>query len=161
MYIYISFGSSHNHTVCGKVFNQNTVCRIKCNSHSEGRELAVNVFGLKFCTSYESPQAEEYAKKYGWEIVDLPTEDIKSWGEALIKAATGGANLDNHHRLMPVGSIIFAESGEPNFYRIEVNESDHSYWLAVIQLTGELLHETQLEIMRRFVASIQHSGEEV
>jgi hypothetical protein len=54
MKIYITFGQSHKHTVNGILFDHNTIASIECKTHSDGRDIAFQLFGEKFCTSYEN-----------------------------------------------------------------------------------------------------------
>ena len=103
MFIYISFGYGHYHVINGVEFDKETLCKIECQSHNQGRDIAINAFGLAFCTSYESPVAEQLAKHYNWKIVDLP--DPKSWGGAMLRAATKDPNPET-----PVGESL--DSGE-------------------------------------------------
>ena len=54
MKIYITFGQAHKHTVNGVLFDRDTVASIECENHSDGRDIAFQLFGEKFCTSYEN-----------------------------------------------------------------------------------------------------------
>ena len=53
MNIYVTFGQVHRHVVNGKVFDKDCVAVIKAETHREGREIAVKVFGDEFFTTYD------------------------------------------------------------------------------------------------------------
>ncbi len=53
MNIIITFGQGHAHHVNGKLFHPNNVAVIKCESHTEGREIAFEAFGPKWCFSHD------------------------------------------------------------------------------------------------------------
>jgi hypothetical protein len=53
--IYITFGQSHYHELdCGIKCHPNMVLEIKGVSHQKGRDIAFNLFGRKFFTTYAS-----------------------------------------------------------------------------------------------------------
>lgn len=52
MNIYITFGQVHTHRVNNQTFDCNSVALIVANTHEEGRQRAVEAFGLKFCRSF-------------------------------------------------------------------------------------------------------------
>ena len=71
-YYYISFGVNHNHRIGSKLFNVNTICAIKAESHLKAREIAFKAFGPEFCTSYnEIPNFRVPVK-----ITDLTEDEI-------------------------------------------------------------------------------------
>ena len=49
---YVTFGSNHTHSVIGKTLDNNCVAVIKSEGSSEGREMAFELFGPKFCMEY-------------------------------------------------------------------------------------------------------------
>lgn len=53
MNIYISFGGGHTHTINGTLFDHNCLALVKCDSHTQAREIAFEAFGNKFFTSYD------------------------------------------------------------------------------------------------------------
>lgn len=53
MKIYISFGQIHEHDVNGVTFDKDCLAEIECNNHEHGREIAFDLFGDKWFTSYE------------------------------------------------------------------------------------------------------------
>ena len=52
MKIYITFGQDHIHKVNGITFDRNSVAEIGCKDYGQGREIAFELFGDKFFTSY-------------------------------------------------------------------------------------------------------------
>ena len=54
MKIYITFGQNHAHHVNGVTFNKDSVAEIECKDHYHGRKIAFELFGDKFCTSYDN-----------------------------------------------------------------------------------------------------------
>ena len=59
MKIYITFGQQHTHRVNGVTFDKDLVAIIKCESHSHGREIAMDLFDGVFGTSYTESQVDE------------------------------------------------------------------------------------------------------
>jgi hypothetical protein len=49
---YITFGHGHVHRVNDITFDVYSVAAIKCDSHIHGRQIAFELFGPHFCTSY-------------------------------------------------------------------------------------------------------------
>lgn len=52
MKTYVTFGQEHAHRVNGKFFDKDCVAVIETETALEGRNRAVELFGLKFFTSY-------------------------------------------------------------------------------------------------------------
>ena len=50
--MYLTFGQNHYHKVGGLVFDNYCVAIINCNNESEGRDIAFEMFGPKWCFSY-------------------------------------------------------------------------------------------------------------
>jgi hypothetical protein len=59
MKIYITFGQDHVHRVNNKTFDKDSVALIEAPSHREGRDIAVELFGLVWATSYEEKEMME------------------------------------------------------------------------------------------------------
>lgn len=53
---YVTFGFDHSHTIKGKKLNHTCVAVLKSEGPDEGRALAFELFGPKFCMEY--PEAE-------------------------------------------------------------------------------------------------------
>lgn len=49
---YVTFGQSHAHRVNNKTFDCDSVAVINCEDKEDGRNLAFEYFGPKFCFSY-------------------------------------------------------------------------------------------------------------
>ena len=56
MKTYVTFGQDHAHRVNGKTFDCDCVAVIDCDSPQEGRRLAFEYFGPKFCFEYPEEQ---------------------------------------------------------------------------------------------------------
>ena len=52
MKTYVTFGQDHVHSVGGRIFDKNCVAVIKHEKPEEGRKLAFEFFGPKFCFEY-------------------------------------------------------------------------------------------------------------
>lgn len=49
----ITFGQIHYHRVNGHTFDKDSVAVIKAEDHQKARSIAFDLFGNKFCTSYD------------------------------------------------------------------------------------------------------------
>ncbi len=49
---YVTFGSDHTHSVNGKTLDKDCVAVINCDDAEQGREMAFEFFGRKFCFEY-------------------------------------------------------------------------------------------------------------
>jgi len=58
MTTYITFGQQHIHRVNGKTFDCDCVAAIPSRNEGEGRERAFELFGPKFCFSYQDEKPE-------------------------------------------------------------------------------------------------------
>lgn len=56
---YVTFGQDHIHVVDGKQFDKDTVAVIPSRNFTDGRVQAYELFGDKFCTSYQDEQWNE------------------------------------------------------------------------------------------------------
>lgn len=56
MKTFVTFGQDHAHVVNGNTFDKDCVAVIESGSAAEGRTLAFEYFGPKFC--FEYPEAE-------------------------------------------------------------------------------------------------------
>lgn len=54
--LYITFGQDHIHKLGNQVFDKDCIAEISCKTISEGREIASDLFGDKFFTSYTKDQ---------------------------------------------------------------------------------------------------------
>lgn len=54
MKIYVTLGQDHRHTVNGTTYDCDSLVEVDCESHEHGRHIVFEVFGGKFCTSYEA-----------------------------------------------------------------------------------------------------------
>ncbi len=63
MKVYITFGQEHIHRVNGEVFDKDCVAVIHAKDHAAAREVAVELFGLKFCTSYDDSNDKDWWEK--------------------------------------------------------------------------------------------------
>lgn len=54
MKTYVTFGQSHAHAINGKTFDKDCVAVIHHAKEEDGRELAFELFGSKFCFEYPS-----------------------------------------------------------------------------------------------------------
>jgi len=50
--MFVTFGQNHAHAIDGTTFDKDSICVIKCGSYGEGRDIAMEAFNKKFCTSY-------------------------------------------------------------------------------------------------------------
>lgn len=62
MKIYITFGQAHAHRVNNQTFDKDSVAEIQCKDHAHGREIAFDLFGPKFCFSYEEHEIKRKEK---------------------------------------------------------------------------------------------------
>jgi len=61
---YVTFGQDHIHTVNGKIFDRNCVAVINCHNSVNGRALAFEFFGDKFCFEYPESKFDFDSMKY-------------------------------------------------------------------------------------------------
>ena len=59
MKLYITFGQDHAHRVNGVTFDKDSVAEISCRDYGDGREIAHELFGNKFCFSYEKAEIDK------------------------------------------------------------------------------------------------------
>ena len=57
MKTYVTFGQVHAHSVNGKTFDKDCVAVIHAPTHKEGREVAFELFGDKFFTTYDNKES--------------------------------------------------------------------------------------------------------
>jgi hypothetical protein len=60
---YITFGQDHCHRVNDITFDKDCVAVIKHKEAGEGRKLAFEIFGKKFCFSYEDEEFNHQSLK--------------------------------------------------------------------------------------------------
>jgi len=61
---YITFGQTHAHSIGGKTFDKDCVAVINCHSSIEGRNLAFEIFGGKFCMEYHENEFNQADMAY-------------------------------------------------------------------------------------------------
>ena len=61
---YVTFGQDHKHVIGDATFDKDCIATIECNNAREGRQLAVDNFGEKFCTTYHENEFPEDSLKY-------------------------------------------------------------------------------------------------
>lgn len=61
---YVTFGQTHVHSVEGKTFDKDCVAVFKAETSKEGRELAFQHFGPKFCFHYTEEEWDEDNMKW-------------------------------------------------------------------------------------------------
>ena len=54
MKVYITFGQNHVHRVNGITLDKDSIAVIDASTHNDGRDIAFDLFGQKFATSYEN-----------------------------------------------------------------------------------------------------------
>lgn len=59
--IYITFGQVHAHRVNNQTFDKDSVAAITCEDHEDGRRIANELFGDKFCFSYDEMPPKKLA----------------------------------------------------------------------------------------------------
>ena len=64
MKTYITFGQEHIHSINGKTFDKDCVAVIYSGSAAEGRDLAFEYFGPKFCFEYSEEYWNDEQMKY-------------------------------------------------------------------------------------------------
>lgn len=92
--ILVTFGQEHAHVVNGKVFNKDTVARLDCVDHADGRRLAFEFFGNKFFTTYNedgSLTREDIARYFPLGIVDVEEPDSPTSVEVRFKESADGS----------------------------------------------------------------------
>lgn len=52
MKVYVTFGQAHIHRVNDKILDRDSVAVIEAPTHAKGREIAFELFGDKFFTTY-------------------------------------------------------------------------------------------------------------
>jgi hypothetical protein len=53
---YVTFGQNHRHEINGKVFDRNCVATYDAPDMDEGRKMAFDLFGRKFCFHYSDEE---------------------------------------------------------------------------------------------------------
>ena len=53
MQIYVTFGQVHRHKVNGIIFDRNCVAVVEGKDYKAARAVAVEAFGIEFCTTYD------------------------------------------------------------------------------------------------------------
>jgi hypothetical protein len=61
---YISFGHDHVHIINGIIFDKDCVALIEDVSPPEGREIAFELFGKRFCFEYPEKHFNKESLKY-------------------------------------------------------------------------------------------------
>ncbi len=79
MKIYITFGQIHIHKINHKTFDKDSVAVLDCKDHAQGREIAFNLFGDKFFTTYTDEPDIKYFPRgiievWLWMKLNLKTE---------------------------------------------------------------------------------------
>lgn len=74
--ILVTFGQAHAHRVNGKTFDKDSVARIKCESHVQGRKRAFELFDGKFFTTYNETgegalSADDITRYFPRGIIDV------------------------------------------------------------------------------------------
>lgn len=64
MKTYVTFGQVHAHSVNGETFDKDCVAVIEADSPAEGRALAFEYFGPKFCFSYPEEHFDHGSMHY-------------------------------------------------------------------------------------------------
>ncbi len=64
MKTYVTFGSDHTHSVAGKTLDKDCVAVINSSNAEEGRKLAFDMFGSKFCFEYSEDYFDFDSMKY-------------------------------------------------------------------------------------------------
>lgn len=59
MRILVTFGQEHAHRVNGYTFDKDSVAVITANSEKEAREIAFELFGPKFFTTYSEAEFDQ------------------------------------------------------------------------------------------------------
>lgn len=75
--LYVTFGSVHNHIIDGVYFNHNCVAEIECKDYYDGRRIAFEVFGPKFCTTYTEEEIQDSLHYYPKGIIKVPLSKNK------------------------------------------------------------------------------------
>jgi len=72
MKTFVSFGQDHVHEIDGKRFDARCIAVIHHNESHEGRQIAHDLFGVKFCTTYEEGYftPEKMARWYSRGFID-------------------------------------------------------------------------------------------
>lgn len=59
MKLYVSMGQVHRHEINGKVIDKDSIAVINCTDYADGRRIAFELFGDKFCFTYSEEQLSE------------------------------------------------------------------------------------------------------
>jgi len=62
--MFITFGQEHRHNIHGSIFDKDCIAVIQCDNHNDGRIVAFECFGPKFCFSYFNSEFEFTDMKY-------------------------------------------------------------------------------------------------
>jgi len=72
---YVSFGQDHVHIINGIIFDKDCVALLEDITVREGREIAFELFGKKFCFEYpEKHFKKETLKYYPRGLIKVPKE---------------------------------------------------------------------------------------
>ena len=58
--LYVSFGQVHTHSVNGKTFDKDSIAVIEAEDYEGGRDIAFQLFGPKFATTYSNKPNMEF-----------------------------------------------------------------------------------------------------
>jgi hypothetical protein len=61
---YVTFGQDHAHTIAGKIFNKDCVAVINCADREDGRRIAFECFGPKFCFEYHEKEFSQESLRF-------------------------------------------------------------------------------------------------
>lgn len=64
MKMYVTFGQSHAHHIYGKTLDKDTVAVYDAPNADEGRSMAFELFGRKFCFCYPETEWKESDLSY-------------------------------------------------------------------------------------------------
>jgi len=64
MKTYVTFGQAHAHRINGQTFDKDSVAVIECSNAEEGRKLAFEFFGDKFCFEYHENRFDFKSMEY-------------------------------------------------------------------------------------------------
>ena len=73
MKFYVTFGSSHLHTVNGDVFNHRTVAEIEADSYESARQIAFDHFGREWAFIYNNKN-EAGVDRWMYYVIPLQKE---------------------------------------------------------------------------------------
>lgn len=97
---YITFGQDHKHIIGDRTYDKDCIATISCANASEGRQLTVDVFGDKFCTTYHEEDLPEGVLRHfprGFLAVVLPKKEVE---EKDIPELMGELSIEYHKSLI-------------------------------------------------------------